>query len=99
MLPQAIRGATCLGEVEEVAADSCLAILEAGASTGDGVYWLRAPDGGATYEAFCDMTSDGGKTLPLPCVSTSLVAKTMPYIAVLRRLDARVLVGRSRRLF
>ena len=44
------------------AAPSCLAILNAGGSVGDGVYWLD-PDGdggAAAYQAYCDMTADGG---------------------------------------
>jgi hypothetical protein len=45
---------------ENCAAASCQEILEAGASTGDGLYWL---DGGGIFtavEAYCDMTTDGG---------------------------------------
>lgn len=38
---------------------SCAAILDAGASTGDGVYWVRAADG-SPVQAYCDMTTDGG---------------------------------------
>ena len=37
----------------------CRAILEAGASTGDGTYWVD-PDGEGAREVFCDMTTDGG---------------------------------------
>lgn len=41
---------------------SCLDILNRGASTGDGVYWID-PDGGggnAAFQCQCDMTTDGG---------------------------------------
>jgi hypothetical protein len=42
---------------------SCLDILDAGHSTGDGAYWID-PDGSGAWEAYCDMTSDdGGWTL------------------------------------
>jgi hypothetical protein len=47
----ALIGATCLG--------SCLEILNAGASTGDGTYWID-PDGSGRFEVYCDMTTDGG---------------------------------------
>jgi hypothetical protein len=41
---------------------SCLDILTAGNSTGDGVYTLDpdGPGGDASYDAYCDMTTDGG---------------------------------------
>jgi outer membrane protein assembly factor BamB len=57
----------CSGKADEGCAvlgqgKSCLDVLQAGASTGDGVYWLD-PDGmgpvAGTY-AYCDMTTDGG---------------------------------------
>ncbi len=41
---------------------SCFEILEAGDSTGDGIYWID-PDGlgsAEPFEAYCDMTTDGG---------------------------------------
>jgi hypothetical protein len=37
----------------------CKDILQSGGSHGDGVYWIN-PDGTATFQAWCDMTSDGG---------------------------------------
>ncbi len=45
------------------AARSCEAILEEGASVGDGLYWLDPDDDGDTsdaWQAYCDMTADGG---------------------------------------
>jgi len=45
------------------AARSCEAILEEGASVGDGVYWLDPDGDGDTsdaWQAYCDMTADGG---------------------------------------
>jgi len=41
---------------------SCKAILEAGASTGDGVYTIDpdGPGGNAAFQVYCDMTRDGG---------------------------------------
>jgi hypothetical protein len=47
----ALIGATCLG--------SCLEILNAGASTGDGTYWID-PNGSGRFEVYCDMSTDGG---------------------------------------
>jgi hypothetical protein len=44
-------GATC-------AAESCEAILLAGAAAGDGSYWLTGSSG--DFETWCDMTRDGG---------------------------------------
>ncbi len=45
------------------AAASCQAILDAGASAGDGLYWLDPDQDGDTsnaWEAWCDQTTDGG---------------------------------------
>jgi len=42
---------------------SCKEIYDAGASTGDGLYWVDPDDDGDTsdaWEAWCDMTNDGG---------------------------------------
>jgi len=44
-------------------AASCQAVLDAGASTGDGLYWLDSDQDGDTsnaWEAWCDMSTDGG---------------------------------------
>ena len=38
---------------------SCKAILDAGQSSGDGVYLIN-PEGAGSIEVFCDMTRDGG---------------------------------------
>lgn len=38
---------------------SCLDILNAGYSTGDGLYWIDPAETGA-YEVYCDMTTEGG---------------------------------------
>ena len=50
-----------LGSQQNPAA-SALDIIEAGASKGDGVYWLSNPsiNSGAPFPAYCDMTKDGG---------------------------------------
>ena len=50
------------GGSQTAAGLSCEDILTAGASTGDGVYWID-PNGGSSSDAFqvwCDMTTDGG---------------------------------------
>jgi len=41
---------------------SCLHILENGASTGNGTYWIDPDDtgGSAAFQVYCDMTTDGG---------------------------------------
>ncbi len=38
---------------------SCLDLLNAGRSTGDGLYTID-PSGSSAYEVYCDMTTDGG---------------------------------------
>jgi hypothetical protein len=51
-----------LGSTQDEAARSAMQILNAGASMGNGVYWID-PNGGDTADAsqvFCDMTADGG---------------------------------------
>ncbi|MES2644481.1 MAG: MopE-related protein [Myxococcota bacterium] len=48
-----------LGAGAECAASSCADILAAGASTGDGPYFLEG-ESGAVFGAVCDMTTDGG---------------------------------------
>jgi hypothetical protein len=48
-----------LGSESGCAATSCLEILDAGASTGDGLYWID-PLGTGAVQASCDMTTDGG---------------------------------------
>jgi hypothetical protein len=45
---------------ENAARRSCRAILAAGESQGDGIYFLREEPQSAAYEAYCDMTTDGG---------------------------------------
>ncbi|MCK5321291.1 hypothetical protein KAJ38_01820, partial [Candidatus Pacearchaeota archaeon] len=40
---------------------SCLEILNAGDSVGDGVYWISSNGGeGDKFQVYCDMTTDGG---------------------------------------
>lgn len=94
------------GASAENAAPSCRHILEAGAATGDGTYWLD-PAGGDPFRATCDMTrDDGGWTLyaigaDLPAGSErDEVAEpwgAMPQ--VLRRDRAEALVAASGGLF
>ena len=59
--PQTVReqctDGTCGGGIP--AHRSCREVLDAGDSTGDGVYSLVEP-GGTLYEAYCDMTTDLG---------------------------------------
>jgi hypothetical protein len=62
--PIVFTGTVDAGPVPPVSAHpSCKAILDAGESTGDGVYWID-PDGamgmGAPMQVLCDMTTDGG---------------------------------------
>src|SRR5262245_26650029 len=38
---------------------SCLAIVKAGGSEGDGTYWID-PVGTGPFQVYCDMTTDGG---------------------------------------
>jgi hypothetical protein len=40
--------------------DSCLHILTAGASTGDGLYWIDPMGTGSAFQVRCDMTTAGG---------------------------------------
>jgi len=48
-----------IGASSSCAADSCLEILDLGASSGDGFYYLD-PDGSGATLWECDMTTDGG---------------------------------------
>jgi hypothetical protein len=50
--------AIALGSDADHPGSSCLEILDSGASTGDGLYWLLLS--GAAEEVYCDMTTDGG---------------------------------------
>ncbi|HEY5935205.1 MAG TPA: IPT/TIG domain-containing protein [Kofleriaceae bacterium] len=39
---------------------SCRDILDTGASTGDGLYWVNRPNAPVQEQMYCDMTNDGG---------------------------------------
>ena len=54
-----VRDRNLLGSSSSNPGLSCLDILDANASTGDGTYWID-PDGTGAFEAYCDMTTDGG---------------------------------------
>ena len=48
------------GETADCPGVTCLTVLQAGLSTGDGAYWLDPNATGTPFELDCDMTSDGG---------------------------------------
>ena len=59
-VPQYCNGAEWVAVGKQATlATSCKAILDAGDSTGNGVYAI-APDGVTPISAYCDMTTDGG---------------------------------------
>jgi len=45
---------------EDNPALSCLAILDGGDASGDGLYWLDPEGDGGGFKAYCDMSTDGG---------------------------------------
>ena len=47
------------GGSEDCPSTTCLDILDAGDSNGDGTYWIDPDDSGA-FEVYCDMSTDGG---------------------------------------
>lgn len=49
----------CFATSSDCPATSCLEVLNLGASTGDGTYWIDG-DGTTPVKATCDMTHDGG---------------------------------------
>jgi hypothetical protein len=46
-------------KAESISGNSCKSILDAGGSTGSGVYTIT-PNGGPEIDVYCDMTADGG---------------------------------------
>jgi hypothetical protein len=63
---------SALGQTSIKAATSCLAIAQANASRGTGIYWLTT--GSAPYLAYCDMTpGDAGWTLVMRAVDSNFV--------------------------
>jgi hypothetical protein len=58
-----LGGGIPLGAAAVVAATSCKAIFDAGASSGSGHYWLDPDGSGSTFspfQAYCDMVNHGG---------------------------------------
>ena len=52
-----------LGKVSTNPGNSCKDILERGATTGDGEYWIDPQKNGDPLKVYCDMTTDGGKQI------------------------------------
>lgn len=59
-LPQSAEA--LIGQSAAEPARSCAQILVAGASVGDGIYWIDPDSGdpGDAFQVYCDMTTDGG---------------------------------------
>jgi hypothetical protein len=56
--PPQTGSSSCGVDGGAVGATSCLSILKAGRSTGDGTYWID--QGHGPFQVYCDMTTDGG---------------------------------------
>ena len=52
-----------LGKVSTNPGNSCKDIMERGATTGDGEYWIDPQKNGDPLKVYCDMTTDGGKQI------------------------------------
>ena len=52
-----------LGKVSTNPGNSCKDIMERGATTGDGEYWIDPQKNSDPLKVYCDMTTDGGKQI------------------------------------
>lgn len=56
-----VKALTPLGSTSSNPAINAQEILDAGDSTGNGLYWIQPSGyGGAAFQVYCDMTTDGG---------------------------------------
>ena len=74
-----------LGKVSTNPGNSCKDIMERGATTGDGEYWIDPQKNGDPLKVYCDMTTDGGKQIInalyvlTPCIFTAVLTKSKGF--------------------